>query len=450
MADIPYQLVSIVIWPSCVLLTYLASRWSAVETRTDNLIIAVCVGLLAMLFTPSLGLTGSLSITIILIVVSVVFLFFIGVRSIARGPIVNFGLVALLMLAVSYLVFLIYLIGLIPISGWDVLDYWGNNAARFLEYSAAGAVDPYSGLTSYTHPHTIINLNAASTYLKFGERPYFYIHGIPWLYSYITIAALIFSVGYRQLKNVYKAAVLAIVGCGTPLLEQHIISPGYAEIHLSACVLAATVLFLRLCEGRNLIFLVLFTLFIVAVALIKNSGIIFSAIISLSAGIYILNSQSKLARKEIPIKILLLLMIFLVCAAIFYQLEGSITFGSRVLVFSSYSPDIPAYFVAKYFKNMSFSVLGISTILGIISLSFCGRGSKAVFVAFVILGVESMLTLSLATEYGRSIAGPGFDIGNSRLTLPAVVLVPIFLTLIIQELADGHHKDSVPRYGSAK
>jgi len=171
----------------------------------------------------------------------------------------------------------------LPAQAWDSLDAWLMQASRFT--ASQGAWKEGSAyFYDQRHPFTIPALAAASVWAASTEG----VAGLTlllWSIAGLSMALVCFGYArYRQIDSKIAAA-LAYAVLMTPLLENHYLLFGYADIWLAAIFVAALAVFdigIRSQSGVSIIF---GALLLLALLFLKNIGIVFAATLLLVVGV---------------------------------------------------------------------------------------------------------------------------------------------------------------------
>lgn len=350
---------------------------------------------------------------------------------------------ALLVLHAAYSVFISVNM---PAHGWDVLDFWSRFAAQFVEHSMNDHTVPFFSDQSPIHPHTASFILVWSTWCgtQYGGGPPV-VWSIPWLGFYLSAGLLVGGWGYNQTKNLNVALVLVLGAITIPLLENHALIGGYAELLIALAIVSGTVLAAMAIQerARSVMAAALFVSF--TPIFLKNTGAAYAlapllasvfvwsvypdvrkcltfAFICGAAAIYIWNNGFLLQWADLRLA--------------FDSDDKIITFGLRTLkLMPPPWSELLANEIQSRLLNNSFSISLIAISLCLISVWKRGARSitaplTVVTASFAILLAQQFL--SQFTEYGLKYAGAGSDTGLSRFSLPAFMLVPIITATLLR------------------
>ncbi len=378
-------------------------------------------------------------------------------KSFVAPPARNKGSVASLVicLAIALLVLIAFYQHLwLPAFGWDPMDYWLVISKNFIENDTVDTVlkSPFVHERSqYRHPITVSLLAAFSGYYSSQTTSHVGLF-LPWLIAWISLVLILFGFLLHISGNRLLSMSGAYIAASIPLLENHALIGGYAEIWLTASMLVAAIFvatgFIR-SSPTHIAFGVIAALSIVW---IKNTGAAYCACV-LAALVF---TYLKAALKS---KIWLVLAGALALALAMYWLEVDFELGglrvailtepSLTLVFAGYTmplevqdPGLVARnFLHAFIKNQSFSLMVPLLLVAVVlhaRLSWVKQkdeqfsNSAALFLLSAFFLTFLMLFLAqLFLERGFIYAVPGRDTGNSRFSIPGVLLCLAYCGYII-------------------
>jgi len=315
---------------------------------------------------------------------------------------------------------------LLPIQGWDVIDFWGRYAHWTL-------MEPDS-LPQSTKPHpvTIVLVQAWSAWCAQAiGAPYMML--VPWLFMTIILGTGLYGYSLWASQSRFFSLLLLYCFLTLPLLENHTLIAGYAELFLTAtCV--TSVIWLQLSLSKNSMVYAAIGLSTAPLALfIKNTGLFYCAVLIFPYITILLYSRSR---------VLFLSLATAVVAAIFYFSISGFSIDYFGLGLSLYTDggtwvlhaagwgmpvvyngliDVIRNEIYSLFFNMSF---GITALLGIFIFLFLRKISELKFIFFIIFIILLMLMASqFFFDYGFKHAVPTHDTGNSRLSLPLIAVL---------------------------
>lgn len=337
----------------------------------------------------------------------------------------------------------------LPASGWDGLDWYVFNAARFIELELATGDQAtpfvYRWNYEYIQPITITLIASFSGWLAtFNESgqgamlPWYFV----WLCTGTTAYGFITWYSGKSMIGVLAGAVVLSV----PLAENHALIAGYTEIWLAAATLASatlTAVGLRLGSKTYMLLGIVFSIIPFA---LKNTGFIYAG--SLLAALVLSISWSKSRLLSIAVLIFAIFGLVLTYRTGFsFELFGDlyaieyrddvmrVSLGGRTMN-QALSP-ISAVFrneAHALFVNSSFSLVFVALGLAAMGTLTSTRPSRAVtntetasaylIICAVLLPVALMMT-QIFLQYSFLHATPDNDTGNSRFTLPAALLAAV-------------------------
>ena len=146
------------------------------------------------------------------------------------------------LLSFIYWVFSLFVISVAPISAWDVLGAWSYQSTQFIKQGAiAGALTTYG--EGQNHPSTATTLLGWNAWAASIADP----HDaglINWLLAG-TMLSLVIGQALRPGFGPISYPLSVILILATPLLENHVVLPGYSEIWLTLVTTCSVVLIAR-------------------------------------------------------------------------------------------------------------------------------------------------------------------------------------------------------------
>ena len=173
--------------------------------------------------------------------------------------------------------------GALPTQAWDSLDLWLREASRFVaSQTAESSGQPY--FYDQRHPFTIASLAALPVWVSAAqESPGTTL--MLWFIASLSMALVGFGYAiYCQVDNKI-APLLAYAVLVTPLLENHYLLFGYADIWLAAITVAALATFGVGMRSRSKSWKILGLLLMFMLILVKNIGIVFCTALLLVVGL---------------------------------------------------------------------------------------------------------------------------------------------------------------------
>lgn len=325
----------------------------------------------------------------------------------------------------------------LPMFGWDVFTYWGPTAIAMVEHQTLST----GGVFESTHRHPLL---IPST-IAFGFSNAVEItknQGIWTMWMLMSFTSLLAISSYAREKGLSIIVMVGVclTGLTTPLLENHMVLAGYAELAVGVSLLLSHVSFANWMRApqTKYLFLLPAIYFSIVPLLMKNIGYIYSALF-ITAVIF---SQLK-ARWILVFFCVFLLSILLVLWQGFIVSWGdSVLIAIRPeisrIIAGGYVMDInfpdlatvEASFTAAFLKNSSFNVYVV-----LISIAFWGwvtlperQDSSSVIVCIFLSSVWILIQF---TDYGAGLVGEGEDILGSRFLVPASLFIPtIFVDIL--------------------
>lgn len=315
-----------------------------------------------------------------------------------------------------------------PTAGWDTLWHWAPISREFID--AQLQEPPTSWSYSGTHPATASIISAWSAGWVPNETitPAF----VGWILGWLSIVMTVGAYTQVTCERLSLSLLLAYGVGALPLLENHVLQGGYAEIFVAGHVVAATALLSIGAKNQDNRLLALgLTLAITAVAL-KNIGWLYG--LAVIVGVYVSHRQIFNLRSQALILGLLAITYFAVSG-----FSGNIEFklGNRTL-------NIELSNAAQIFINQGYLLLvngsfSIAPLLFLIAMALSWRPTythdRYLAAPLVVAsGILGFLTLSQFTDYGFLYALPHNDTGNSRLSIPFGVVSVMTVPFILRRL----------------
>ena len=376
-----------------------------------------------------------------------------GLETDAQLPIsAMFGVVFLAVLVGQTIV----QVAISPVSSWDGLGLWTGWAEFFLKFE----LDPegWRGRTRAElgafplkhprHPPTVYHLSAFSGFALAKAdllRGWLVPWSVIWLCGAMTIWGFVRAVsGERWLGVVAAYLFLAL-----PLLGNHAVLVGYADVWVAAAVTSTAALVALALHRRSWLLGVSGLLVATMPLLLKNTGIFYTAATVLPL-IVVMSLQRSPRVFFALLAVLLGLAVWLWSIGFDVSLAGqryALVWGeTSQLVFGSYTMAFSRYPLTEMvwnefwalFVNQSFSLalmlgavgawLSVQTGASILSLNNRQSLVYLLLVALALLAVF-MLPQLLAESYAEGFAVPQSDTGNSRFLMavgPVLVMTLAF------------------------
>lgn len=324
-----------------------------------------------------------------------------------------------------------------PMFGWDVLDHWGPVAIDFYNATQHPNLDDWR-VTYSVHPSTVSILLGLFSSVQLGALQSA-ATSVPWLMAY---GLIIFAAGvhaYRVGQNINLAFIISMAAAAMPLLIQHVAIFGYAEIFLSALLASGAVALTSLesTSGRFVIcvFIGLLT------CTLKNTGFIYGVIFCASAVL----AYTIPRNRQKPVAMFLAVVAFGILTIMAGTDQSHVYFigGREFDLRLSWIKNVPENIMYSAFINISFGIVpAIGAGIALSSWNLIKKEDRAfVFILLLFLGLFSFSVVSQLTSWGAAYATPGSDTGNSRFSLPMMVIlhlsVPYLYSLAIKDAWRG-------------
>lgn len=355
----------------------------------------------------------------------------------------------------------LYQQALAPTAAWDTLSFWSKWAVELLEFDAGRDPGLVYDKSHYRHPVTSVYFAAFSGYassrgvLGYGELG-------AWWAIWVCGGTIMAGSVWRLSDNQWLAAAVCYGYFSFPLLENHAILDGYADLWIAISVtLAAAHIVLGL-SFRRVLHLTLGVLLAIAPIFLKNTGILYT--LALLAPLIAI----ALAKKSIWIPLVFFTVLGCLGLWFFFQGFDLSLFGRRFAIvwndpsqihFGGYRFNFVVFpwrsiiwndFYAFFF-NQSFSVLAPMAMISAVFYAFLRRRlstgeQRSLF--FLLAASVALLVLfmipQLVEYYALRFAVPDGDRGNSRFLLafgPLVLLSlafwPKVLTTALPQMDGG-------------
>ena len=326
-----------------------------------------------------------------------------------------------------------------PVQAWDALDHWAFVAKQFLEHEASGATVPFS--FEHRHPNTLPYLMAWFASLSHPQSS-LTISMMPWpLFAAASFLALYGYLRFLGASRSYSA-LFAYLLVATPLFENHVIEPGYADMLVNTIVIIAVILLAVALRAQCWCCFLLALCFTFMPVTLKNTGVYY-ALIPLSA--VFVAACMRLSRGGAFFLWLAGISVgtFLLSTSWNVYFFGNIgldlqtgiaTFGSKTLNISlAQLPSALEAIWVSYFVNQSFSVwIGAGLIIVFVKVlqtmwrpteqAIADASDQSVVIAIAFCFALGTMAASLLTDYGLRFGRPDNDTGHSRFSMPVAGL----------------------------
>ena len=335
---------------------------------------------------------------------------------------------ALLLGTASLSTFIAFVAFNTPTAGWDTLWHWAPISKEFID--AQLQEPPAQWSYSGTHPATVAIISAWGAGWLPNQTITTAFTG--WALCWLSIVMTVGAYAHVMCRKLSLSLLLAYGVGSLPLLENHVLQGGYAEIFIAGHLATATALLSIGARDRDNRLLALGLILTITTLALKNIGWLYG--LAVMIGIFLSHHQTFTLRLQALILVLLALAFFAISWC-----SGDIEFrlGNRVLGIEL-SNAAQVFINQGYllFVNGSFS---IAPVLFLLALGLSWRPihtqdrylDAPLVVASAILG---FLTLSQFTDYGFLYALPHNDTGNSRLSIPFAVISVMTVPFILERL----------------
>lgn len=339
-----------------------------------------------------------------------------------------------------------------PVFGWDVLDYWAPSVAYSFQAKHDLMVGEAANNFLYKHPRFISDVHALV--ISLGVKN-------PFPFLIIAFLSAFFSVAYFFLFTCERKPVLFLCFCyaivSTPLIGNHITSPGYMDVPIALFYGIATMATIRLLESKRRYFRASRPSGEMVAALSILIGSMFFVVLSKGFGIaYLLIFFVALISAMILVNrgLWRRFLIFASALVLAFFLNGGVRIEIADLVFSWNAEnevmqigrrmfriadnsifDSSSNIAYAMFYNQSFSLAAFFYFATFIHSIYVKQCREDVAHMFILMNpcvfLVSMVIFQMVSDYGFHIASPGTDTGMSRSLITAIVLMLIsgFYTL---------------------
>jgi hypothetical protein len=341
----------------------------------------------------------------------------------------------------------------VPSFAYDSLFLWNWNAAELLKLSPDQASE-YLEIYDHKHPITnvLVSLWGGWSAVSFGGGS----PGLPWLLGGISSACVSASYINSHTQDITRSLLGALVTLTIPLVEDHYILYGYADLWVAVTVFSSTVIIGLAVQYHDKAVLVAGLLLAGLCVVIKQAGVGYSVCIWLAAIfavgrvwlVYIVFALVMTVALSIAALGTIGTLDFGVVklSAELSPLTVSATIFGWEMSFASLGEVVTNQLYA-FLVNGSFSVLFIAIVVYIFfssTDSFATRSvsdkkphlglpvaSKLIFLSVFL--IFSMLVASqVLIPYGFEHARPGQDTGNSRFSLPVFLPIAAILFSLVK------------------
>ena len=326
----------------------------------------------------------------------------------------------------------------LPSEAWDSLSYWNDIAVRYIDFFGAQVTDPTGRSFPLTsrHPQLVMIMAAWPAWISATWETYSVTYAY-WVFTWISAGFIVY--GFSQWIGISRR-ISVLLGYGTlsiPLMENHALLGGYADLHMAVGLLSACAVTAIGLDEQSSGKIALGVLLALSVFALKNTGPFYGSLVIIA--LVILRFPQNIATRTVAGALVTISALIVINGKaldlkifdnpIYFDISsGIIVFAGRTLHFQYVEMQQIAYnIVTALFINSSFQLLGALIILGVLigSRGLAGGGA-ALVLAVVTLGFVALLSTQY-TDYGLEHAQVGKDTGNSRFFLPIMILIPLLI-----------------------
>lgn len=355
----------------------------------------------------------------------------------------------------------------LPLHSWDTLTHWAPEAANLIDQIRRGEPTPLEvGFKKHPIYHYCVLLWSGMTSTKYLSAPV----GLAWLLCGVCLAALVAGYTYATTNSRAFAFMFATIAVSLPLVENHIILSGYAEIFMVVLLCGGAALLARGLKLHSPAHIGIGLIPIAAVTFIKNIGFIYSFLCLLSFVIAITcNSPTRLScvivatlagcigfwlawelGVSFEINWFFIHFGFNIDSPLIAGkgIQPSIAVGNRYLLFSDFS----IYKLFQVEAHSRFLLASFTTTFLIILASLylvtqnlyksLPNDSSFFFLVIFATLLFCLFNFSLQFDDGIRYALPGQDTGFSRMSLLMMAVSPLLLGHLVAHCNDFDHSKS--------
>jgi len=166
-----------------------------------------------------------------------------------------------------------YCLSLLPLAGWDALDYWAPEAMRLVEHSTLA--DGSAFRMGYIHPPTVSAIISWPAWVRVAFNIEFMDH-FPWMLLMVAISLIVFGFAQIFTESLPISLLLAYFAVSLPLVENHVLVSGYADLWVAASVMATTVCLTMWARSQQVVWLLLTLTLAFLPIMFRNNGAFYS------------------------------------------------------------------------------------------------------------------------------------------------------------------------------
>ena len=333
-----------------------------------------------------------------------------------------------------------------PVSGWDVMGSWSYHARQLIDQGLnGGIIGNYGNLQS--HPTASTTLLAWASWASHSAGGF----GLwPWLLAVVCVWLVIYGYGLFRQQSL-GAAIVATTIVISPLLENHVVLPGYSEIWLTLTSVVASALLAIAIRTQKLgiAFLAVFSALLCIWT--RKTGIANTIVLIFAYSLALLYASNWLSNKNLVVFVIVAtsLVGFFIVTGFDFSVADIYTHWSPETLTLDFAGrhlelewqggnQVVVNEVQSKLTNMSFSTALLAAIFASCVILFKVADDKhghavGLFLLCAFLGNLLILVLAqLFSADGMSISLPHMDTGNSRYFLPAVGITGL---LVVEAIA---------------
>lgn len=356
-------------------------------------------------------------------------------------------------LLITLMAYAVYMHSQNPLSAWDGLNHWGYNAAEFVKEETTSELANFNWHYLERHPKTIVLIYAWAGWVSFDQGGSGW--ALPWSLCMTSVCLMGAGYVYEATKSQPLSTLCAVLLATIPLAEAHTLIAGYADLWLSAVVLAGLLLSAMGLQQQNFYLLTAGILIGTLAITIKNTGLVYSLCVWGAVALTVILRRPTIGA---------IMALIMAGGAYWIWTQGfEINFlglqlqrweGRQVLTFAGYRQmDLTLHPVSQIginelyslVINQSFNTAGLIFIFSTFALFSANTQSslnqkqphttavtfpvhKRDCAVLLILGAALILIMLILSQIfiiqGYAHALPGADTGNSRfsLSLPLVAI----------------------------
>lgn len=310
-----------------------------------------------------------------------------------------------------------------PSSAWDSLDHWGLNASRLIQHHSLGLnTHSLPFLIDFRHPWTVVSINSWAMF--FGSEGYLNMRGLPHILIGGSLSLFVFGF-CRDLSVSRPLSIVCAYIAFNPLVENHVMLYGYAELWLACAISGSIVLCLIAKRKRSTKIMFWSVVFAISAVSLKNIGYLF-VILALAFNFTVFFKEEigrVIFSRPNFMKFLSLILLITISLMLGALNEQTLSFEKinldRIYIINIRSiTEVSTNLSAALLSNSSFNIIGAVFFVSVFSLKneTTFELQALAYAAAIITGVSllAVLTIDQIFLYSR----PAFDTAFSRLFIP--------------------------------